>query len=51
MRASLEGVSGPRARWSLTRGGVQPSSEAEFCGCGVVCVLLFAKENGFSPGF
>jgi hypothetical protein len=22
-----------------------------FYGCGVVCVLLFAKENGFSPGF
>jgi hypothetical protein len=27
--ASSEGASNPRARWSLTRGGVQPSSEAE----------------------
>jgi hypothetical protein len=22
-----------------------------FYGCGVICVLLFAKENGVSPGF
>jgi hypothetical protein len=32
----LEGASGPRARRNLTRGGTQPSSEAEFYQCGIV---------------
>jgi hypothetical protein len=31
---SLEGATGPRARRNLTRGGDQPSSEAEFYQCG-----------------
>jgi hypothetical protein len=33
---SLEGASSPRARRYLTRGGDQPSSEAEVCQRGVV---------------
>jgi hypothetical protein len=32
----LEGASNPRARRYLTRGGDQPSSEAEFYQCGTV---------------
>jgi hypothetical protein len=32
----LEGASSPRARWNLTRGGDQPSSEVEVCQCGTV---------------
>jgi hypothetical protein len=34
--ASLEGASGPRARRNLTRGGVQPPSEAELYRYGAV---------------
>jgi hypothetical protein len=33
---SLEGATGPRARWNLTRGGDQPPSEAEVCQCSAV---------------
>jgi hypothetical protein len=33
---SPEGASSPRARWSLTRGGVQPLSEVESRQYGVV---------------
>jgi hypothetical protein len=42
---SPEGVTSPRARWSLARGGVQPSSEAEFYQCDVVSL----ERNGISP--
>jgi hypothetical protein len=42
---SLEGESGPRARQSLARGGVQPSSRAELYQCGAV----FLERNGVSP--
>jgi hypothetical protein len=31
-------------RWAVIISGA-------FYGCGVICVLLFAKENEFSPGF
>jgi hypothetical protein len=42
---SPEGGSSPRARRSLARGGVQPSSEAEFYQCGAVLL----ERNGVSP--
>jgi hypothetical protein len=32
----LEGVTRPRVRWNLTRGGDRPSSEAEFYRSGTV---------------
>jgi hypothetical protein len=32
----LEGASDPRARWSLTRGGDWPSSEAKAYRCGAI---------------
>jgi hypothetical protein len=43
--ASPEGVSSPRARRNLTRGGILPSSEAESCYCGVVPL----ERSGVSP--
>jgi hypothetical protein len=42
---SLDGATGPRARRNLTRGGDQPSSEAEGCLCGVVPL----EPSGVSP--
>jgi hypothetical protein len=33
-RTAPEGATSPRARQNLTRGGDQPSSEAEVCQCG-----------------